>query len=87
VPRRPRYIALKKADTAYGLPVGLTGAWLTAGYVDRVYFVDHGEIVVGVKPEQMHHLVARVRARRVALHQRRVARARGRAAGQGATVR
>ena len=64
--RAPRFIALKKADTAYGLPEGVTRAWLDAGLIDRVYFVDRGEIVVGVRTKQVHLMVANCRARRIA---------------------
>lgn len=86
MPKRPRYIALLKADAAYGLPKGVAASWLAAGFVDRVYFVDHGEIVVGVKTEQMHHMVARIRARRVALYEQRLARARAHTPEASATV-
>jgi hypothetical protein len=61
----PRYINVHAADATFGLPAGLTEAWLRTGHLRPVWFVERGVIVRGVRVVDVRTLQNRRRAWKV----------------------
>ena len=71
----PKNLRPEVCDQTFALPPGVTEAWVRAGYLRWVWFVERGQIVRGVRVEPVRVLV---NARRVAAVKRaRATRATG----------
>ena len=53
----PRYVNVHRADSVFGLPAGVTEAWLRTGIIQPVWFVERGTIVRGVRVVDARRLV------------------------------